>query len=129
MGFSATIIFDTIRGLWPETKHVKKRAPPLLLYAAGIVIIRLTSTVRRRHLLSCAAQVVHNGATSLLQGFWRITDHNLKLKVLNVVIRLDLCAAAIGKTGSRVEDVAAERTGQCDDYSTFLAGDLQGLPG
>jgi hypothetical protein len=58
-----------------------------------------------------------------------LANHDLELKVLNVVVGLDLLAAAVGEGGARVEDVAAEGAGQGNDYSALLAGDLQGLLG
>jgi len=56
-----------------------------------------------------------------------LANHDLELKVLNVVVGLDLLAAAVGEGGAGIEDVAAEGAGQGNDYSALLAGDLQGL--
>lgn len=53
----------------------------------------------------------------------------MELKVLNVVVGLYLCAAAVGEAGARVEDVASEGAGEGDYYGALLAGNLQGLLG
>ena len=126
MRLPAGIIVNAVGSLGPKTKHVKKRAPPLLPGASRILIIRLTSTTSGRHL---AAKIIHNGAASLLERLGRLANHDLELEVLNVVVGLDLLAAAVGEGGARVEDVAAEGAGQGNNYSALLAGDLQGLLG
>lgn len=124
MGLPAGIIVNAVGSLGPKTKHVKERAPPLLPGTRSILVIRLTSTTSGRHL---AAKIIHNGAASLLERLGRLANHDLELEVLNVVVGLDLLAAAVGEGGARVEDVAAEGAGQGNDYSALLAGDLQGL--
>jgi hypothetical protein len=126
---SAGIIVNGTGSLGPESKHVKERAPPLLLGTSSILVIRLASTTSGRHLLDTATKIIHNGAASLLERLGRLANHDLELKVLNVVVGLDLLAAAVGEGGARVEDVAAEGAGQGNDYSALLAGDLQGLLG
>ncbi|KAI6749799.1 hypothetical protein HG531_007064 [Fusarium graminearum] len=109
---SAGIIVDAGGCLGAKAKHVKERAPPLLLGAGSSVLI-----------------VVHDGATALLEGLGGSADHDLELKVLNVVVGLYLCAAAVGEAGARVEDVASEGAGEGDYYGALLAGNLQGLLG
>ena len=127
MGLPAGIIVNAVGSLGPKTKHVKERAPPLLPGTSRILVIRLTSTASGRHLLDTAAKIIHNGAASLLERLGRLANHDLELEVFNVVVGLDLLAAAVGEGGARVEDVAAEGAGQGNDYSALLAGDLQGL--
>ena len=129
MRLPARIFVNAVGSLGPKSKHVKERAPPLLLRTSSILVIRLASTTSGRHLLDTAAKIIHNGAASLLQRLGWLANHDLELKVLNVVVGLDLLAAAVGEGGARVEDVAAEGAGQGNDYSALLAGDLQGLLG
>lgn len=123
---SAGIIINS-RGSLGATKaeHIQERAPPL---ASGTLVKRLTSAPRRRRLLGSSPKV-HDGAPPLLEGLGRGADHDLQLEVLDVVVGLDLCAAAVGEAGARVEDVAAEGAGEGCYDGALLTRYLQGLLG
>lgn len=125
MGLSADIPIHSGGSLGAKAKHVEKRASPLLA-SASVLVVRLPSAVGRRGLLP-RTEIVHDGAPPLLEGLGRGGDHDLQLEVLNVVVRLDLCAAAVGEAGAGVEDVAAEGAGEGRYDGALLTRYLQGL--
>lgn len=128
MRLSAGIIINSRGSLGAtKAKHIQERAPPL---ASGTLILvqRLASAPGGRGLLSPSPKV-HDGAPPLLEGLGRGADHDLQLEVLNVVVGLDLCAAAVGEAGARVEDVAAEGAGEGCNDGALLTRYLQGLLG